>query len=138
MALLLLLPAPAAAEDPPRTDPEIGTPSEEIYGIPLEEARRDAAPRILPEAAIRTEMGVGSSAHVPGRGPDPRGKGSAGDPERRAERQRKRRRQAALAATRLSGDPSPAATTLLLVLVVGIASAGGVAAGRLIGRRARL
>jgi hypothetical protein len=137
VALLLLVPAPAAADDPPRTDPEIGSPSEEVYGIPLEEARRDAAPRIVPEAAIRTELGVGSSARVPGRGQDPRAD-PPGDPDRRAERVRKRRRQAAQAATRLSGDSSAAATTLLLVLVVGIASTGGVAAGRLIGRRARL
>lgn len=135
---MLFLPTSAAADDPPRTDPEIGSPSEEVYGIPLEEGRRDAAPRIVPEAAIRTEQGVGSSTRVPGRGPDQRGGEPTGDPERRAERLRERRRQAAQAATRLSGDPSAASTALLLVLVVGIATAGGAAAGRLVGRRAQL
>ena len=45
--LLGALPSVAHAQGP-STDPEIGSPSEAVYGIPLEEARRDAAPRGVP------------------------------------------------------------------------------------------
>lgn len=132
-ALLATLPTAAYAQATPRTDPEVGSPAEAVYGIPLEEARRDAAPRIRPGTAIRTELGVGSSARIPGLRPPP---GEA-DPVD-AERERKRRRQAARAAERISGEPTAAATAAVVVLVVGIAAAGGVGAGRLAGRRARL
>lgn len=132
-------PTTALAADPPRTDPEVGTPAEAVYGIPLEEARRDAAPGIRPGTSIRTDNAVGSSSRVPGlAGAHAAGDDEEADPERLQERRRERRREAARAATRISGEPSRPATALLLVLVVGIAAAGGVGAGRLVGRRARL
>lgn len=137
-ALPLLAPAASAAQDAPRTDPEVGSPSEAVYAIPFEEARRDAAPGVLPGNAVRTENSVGSSSRVPGRGADPSADDPSADPERRAERRRERRREAARAATRISGEPSATATTTLLLLVVAIAAAGGAGAGRLVGRRARL
>lgn len=135
--LLLMLPAASGAQEPPRTDPEVGSPAEAVYGIPLEEARRDAAPGVVPGTAIRTEQGVGSSANVPGIADDP-SMGSEPDPETVAARERERRRVAARAAARISGEPSTVATAAVLVLVVAIAAAGGVAAGRLTGARTRL
>jgi hypothetical protein len=137
-ALLFTVPAAALAQDPPRTDPEVGSPAEAVYGIPLEEARRDAAPRALPGTAIRTEQGVGSSARVPGSGDGTPADDPAVDPERVAERQRDRRREAARAATRISGEPSAVATATVLVLLVAVAAGGGVGAGRLVGPRSRL
>jgi hypothetical protein len=132
VTLLLGMPATAAAEEPPRTDPEVGSPAEAVYGIPLEEARRDAAPHGIPGTAIRTEQGVGSSAEVPG---DSGGPAAGLDPETVAESERARRREAARAAARVSGEPSGVATAALLVLVVGIAAAGGIGASRRAGAR---
>jgi hypothetical protein len=131
---MLSSPARAAAQEAPRTDPEVGSPAEAVYGIPLEEARRDAAPGILPDATVRSDRGVGSSARVPGGGGD----GSPDEPEVTTERQRQRLRQAARAAERVSGEPSAAATVTLLVLVVGTAAVGGVGVARLVGSRYRL
>lgn len=133
-ALLALTPVGATAQDAPRTDPEVGSPSEAIYGIPLEESRRDAAPDLIPGSAIRTENGVGSSAEVPGQRSERGGEGRGARPERR----RRVRADAAQASARLSGDPSTAATTALIALVIAIPIAGGVMVGRLVGRRARL
>ncbi len=50
--------AEAPAKGPP-TDPRPGSPSEAVYGIPLERARRDAAPGGRRGQASRSEMGVG-------------------------------------------------------------------------------
>lgn len=135
--LALLAPAAAVAQEAPRTDPEVGSPAETVYGIPLEEARRDAAPSVVPDATVRSDTGVGSSARVPGRRDDGR-PGREGDPERAAERRRERRSMEARAATRIAGEPSPVATATMLVLLVAIAAAGGVGAGRVVGPRARL
>lgn len=135
---LLLLPAGAAAQDAPRTDPEVGSPSEAVYGIPLEEARRDAAPNLVPDSAIRTENGVGSSAEVPGhRAEDPRG-GPPSEPRRARVRRRERREAIAEAGSRIAGRPSPVGTAAVLVLVVALAGAGAALTGRLVGPRARL
>lgn len=134
--LLAALPGAAHAQVP-STDPEIGSPSESVYGIPLEEARRDAAPRGVPGSAIRTENTGGSSARIPGRRGGLVADNPGIDPERLSERRRERRREAVRVATRLSGDPSATGTTLMLVLVVAIALGGGLMAGRLLSWRPR-
>lgn len=136
MAIFVGLPGGAAAQGT-STDPEIGSPSEAVYGIPLEEARRDAAPRGVPGSAIRTENTGGSSARVPGRRGGLVADNPDIDPERLAERRQARRRAAVQVATRLSGDPSGIGTTLLLLLVVGLAAGGGLFAGRLLSWRPR-
>lgn len=120
-ALLLASPAGAWAQGAPRTDPEIGSPSESVYGIPLEEARRDGAPGSVPESTIRSENGVGSSSIVPGTARD-RPDGARGPKLQRVDTE--------AASNQLSGDPSPFATVLLLVLVVVLAAGGGAVAGR--------
>jgi len=120
-ALLLASPAGAWAQGAPRTDPEIGSPSESVYGIPLEEARRDGAPGAVLESTIRSENGVGSSSIVPGTARD-RPDGARGPKLQRVDTE--------AASNQLSGDPSPFATVLLLVLVVVLAAGGGAVAGR--------
>lgn len=139
-ALLLLLPAPARAQEAPRTDPEVGSASEAVYGIPLEEARRDAAPGVMPGPALRTENGVGSSSAIPGQRPDCRARKGRSARSLEVERRRKRRceREAAQVAATLAGEPSPVAAGLLVAMVLGVATGGGLLAGRLVGRRARL
>jgi hypothetical protein len=132
--ILAALPGAAHAQGP-STDPEIGSPSESVYGIPLEEARRDAAPRGVPGSAIRTENTGGSSSRVPGRRGGLVADNPEIDPKRLAERRRARRREAIQVATRLSGDPSATGTTLMLLLVVAIALGGGLMAGRLLSWR---
>ena len=130
-ALSLVPPASAAGQEAPRTDPEIGSPSESMYGIPLEEARRDAAPNGGPDSTIRSENGVGSSAVVPGtrretpgtERPEGRGRGRPSDPVRR-------RLSTETAARELAGEPAPGPTILLLALVVMVAAGGGLLAGR--------
>ena len=130
-ALLLMLPASASGQEAPRTDPEIGSPSESVYGIPLEEARRDAAPNAVPDSTIRSENGVGSSAIVPGtrrdrpgtERPEGRGRGRPSDPV-------PRRVATESASSELSGDPAPIPTMLLLARVVLVGVGGGVLAGR--------
>jgi hypothetical protein len=77
-----LLASPAAAQDPTANDPEAASPAGTQYEIPLENARRDAAPRTSrggsgPEtvetdpassgvSSLRTENGFSSSSSVPG------------------------------------------------------------------------
>lgn len=142
VALLLLLALPTAATaQAPRTDPEAGSPSETIYGIPLEEARRDASPRPEPGSAIRSENGVGSSARVPGVdleaaargtalgddasvGPKGEGKTTSGGGAQRPDSRGAPELAAAEAA------PSAVGTWSLLVLTVVIAAGAGVVAGR--------
>ena len=119
--LLLALPANALAQLAPRTDPEVGSPAESVYGIPLEEARRDAAPGAVAESAIRSENGVGSSSVVPGTARDP------GPPDRR---RTPPALEPELASNRLSGEPAPVPLVLLVLLVLAIAVAGGAVAGR--------
>lgn len=144
LAVLLLaaLPAGAGAQEAPRTDPEAGSPSEAIYGIPLEEARRDASPRPEPGSAIRSENGVGSSARVPGVELEAaaRGRALAGDPSvgpkgegRPGSRADGARRAPELAAAEAA--PSAVGTWSLLVLTLFIGAGAGVVAGRR-GRRA--
>ncbi len=119
----------------PSTDPEIGSPSEAVYGIPFEEARRDAAPRGVPGSAIRTENTGGSSGRVPGRRGGLLARDPDIDPERLAQRRQQRRREAVQVATRMSGDPSATGTTVLIVLLVGTALGGGLMAGRMLSWR---
>src|SRR5919199_1822531 len=68
-------PAAAAAQGPSSTDPAAGSPSGTIYEIPLDTARRDAAPRSGPRGGadvrsrtspLRSENNFGSSSEVPG------------------------------------------------------------------------
>jgi hypothetical protein len=125
-ALLLALPAGALAQAAPRIDPEVGSPAESVYGIPLEEARRDGAPAAVAEPAIRSENGVGSSSVVPGTGRD----ADADDPRRRRDGRAIPTIDPELASNRLSGEPAPGPTILLLALVLAVAIGGGVIAGR--------
>jgi hypothetical protein len=124
-ALCLAPPAAASAADPPRTDPELGSPAESVYGIPLEEARRDAAPGMPAGSAIRTENGVGASGRVPG-GADDRRRGGEG-----RDRRREARADADRAAAQLSGTPSGPATYLMIALVAAVAMTGGALSARL-------
>lgn len=138
--LSLALPSVAAAQAP-RTDPEAGSPSEAIYGIPLEEARRDAAPRPEPGSAIRSENGVGSSARVPGVDLEAAARGTAlgdeasvgpkgeGKPGSGAAPSRSGSRGAPeLAAAEAA--PSAIGTWSLLVLTALIAAGAGIVASR--------
>jgi hypothetical protein len=68
--------AAAAQAQDPRNDPAAGSPAGVVYEIPLDTARRDAAPRLVrggagsrgdtPASPIRSENGFGSSSQVPG------------------------------------------------------------------------
>lgn len=139
-AVVAVLAAPGVAhgQDAPRTDPEAGSPAETVYGIPLERARRDAAPNLIPSSVIRSETGVGSSERVPGQRSE-RPEGRLPPDSRKVQRRRMERRAAAAeASSRIAGSPSPVASGLLLLLVVVTAAGGGVVTGRLVGRRARL
>ena len=130
LVALLLLPQPALAANAPRTDPEAGSPSEAIYGIPLEEARREAAPDASDGSAIRSDNGVGSSARVPGL-EVARGVARAGPKGERPRRALERRSRAPAPATvPRAGVPSEASTMLLLVLTIVIAVGAGMVAGR--------
>lgn len=74
-------PAPAPAQDPAANDPDAASPPGQVYRLPLEDARGDAAPRRrtprsgeggerrtnpAPEPGLRSENGFGSSSRVPG------------------------------------------------------------------------
>src|SRR5690349_17266241 len=60
----------ARAQEPGSNDPQAGSPAGTIYQIPLDTARRDAAPRTRgggPDPSpLRSENDFGSSAVVPG------------------------------------------------------------------------
>ena len=115
MALLALVPTAARAQDASQTDPPAGSPSDQVYGIPLQEARQLAAPKGAPEGAIRSDTGVGSSTRVPNAGAARRGEPSAERP--------------ALDVSTSAPAPSTVATAVLLALTLVIAAvAGGVAA----------
>lgn len=130
LAAFLLLPQPALAANAPRTDPEAGSPSEAIYGIPLEEARREAAPDASDGSAIRSENGVGSSARVPGL-EAARGVARAGAKGERPRRALEREsRDAAPAAVPAADDPTEAGVVLLVALTILIAAGTGMIAGR--------
>lgn len=101
--------AEAPAKGPP-TDPRPGSPSEAVYGIPLERARRDAAPGGRSGQASRSEMGVGSSALVPGTRAELELRGAGDPPE--------------------GGDRSGIALAILLVGLAALAVAGGVVGTR--------
>lgn len=94
-AWLVLLPAAAQAQDPADNDPSADSPAGSVYEIPLERARRDAAPGggggrgsdEGSESPIRSENGFGSSSTVPAGAPaggtaggDGDGTGTTGDP----------------------------------------------------------
>jgi len=65
--------AVTANGQPPASDPNIDSPSGTVYQLPLDTARRDAAPTGAGDrsngSAIRSENNFGSSAVVPGTGP---------------------------------------------------------------------
>ena len=102
--------APAHAADQPPTDPRPGSPSEAVYGIQVDRARRDAAPGGRSGPASRSEIGVGTSVIVPGtpREADTGGRGPV--PE--------------------GGDRSGVATGLMLVLLAAVALGSGAVASR--------
>ena len=66
--------AAAAGHHAVQTDPSAGSPAGVIYQIPLDNARRDAAPVLHvgsqggsgDPSSIHSENGFGSSSHVPG------------------------------------------------------------------------
>ncbi len=129
----MLFPQAAFAANAPRTDPEAGSPSEAIYGIPLEEARRDAAPDASDGSAIRSENGVGSSARVPGLDVA-RGNARAGPKGERPRRALERRSRGPAPASIPAVDaPTEAGVVLLLGLTILIAVGAGTVAAR--GRR---
>ncbi len=128
-----MVPAASSAQEAPRIDPEAGSPAETIYGIPLEEARREAAPRAGGGSAVRSELGVASSARVPGgragrprSGSGPSGAGPKGQRRPEGESRRARPKPAS------SSAPAPSATGTwsLLVLTVLLAAGAGMVAAR--------
>jgi cobalamin biosynthesis Mg chelatase CobN len=105
VCLAAVMAATAQAQDPAPNDPEADSPSGTVYEIPLDSARKDAAPRRTPDApaptpepttdpsSIHSENGFGSSSTVPGADE------AAADAEReRSERDRKRMRDDARSA----------------------------------------
>jgi cobalamin biosynthesis Mg chelatase CobN len=78
VCLAALMPAAAHGQDPGANDPDADSPSGAIYEIPLDSARKDAAPRSSPDesapapaptqepSSIHSENGFGSSSTVPG------------------------------------------------------------------------
>jgi len=141
LLIAVALPAVSSAAETPRIDPEAGSPSDAIYGIPLEEARRDAA---FEEAgsAIRSENGVGSSTRVPGLGPSdaldrrrqreaalgPKGSKRGGRPLPVPDP--RPRRLKPIAASAVEPAPSALASVTLIVLTILVAGAAGVFLGR--------
>jgi hypothetical protein len=102
--------APAAVAAEPPTDPRPGSPSEAVYGIQVDRARRDAAPGGRSGQASRSEQGVGASAIVPGTGRERAQGGRGAAPE--------------------GGDRSGVAVALVLALVVPVAVGSGLVAAR--------
>lgn len=128
-----MVPAASAAQEAPRIDPEAGSPAETIYGIPLEEARREAAPKDGGGSAVRSELGVASSPRVPGgrvgrarSGPGPSGAGPKGQRRSGGESRPARPKPASSKAP----APSAAGTWSLLVLTVLLAGGAGIVAAR--------
>jgi hypothetical protein len=94
-AWVLLMPAAAQAQTPAENDPSADSPAGSVYEIPLDRARRDAAPRgggrrgfdQARDSPIRSENGFGSSSTVPAAAPaggmvdaDGDGSGTTGAP----------------------------------------------------------
>ncbi len=99
----------APATGPP-TDPRPGSPSEAVYGIPLDRARRDAAPGGRSGQASRSELGVGSSALVPGTQAELVQRGEGASPE--------------------GGERSGIALAILIVGLAALAVTGGLVGTR--------
>jgi hypothetical protein len=108
-ALALPSTALAASKEPP-TDPLPGSPSEAVYGIQVDRARRDAAPGGRSGQASRSEQGVGTSSIVPGTPKEKEAGGIGAPPE--------------------GGDRSGPAVVILLILVAGVALGAGFVATR--------
>lgn len=106
----MLFAAPVQAKVQPPTDPRPGSPSEAVYGIQVDRARRDAAPGGRSGPASRSEIGVGTSVIVPG---TPR-EGQTGGPGPAPE----------------GGDRSGVATGLMLFLLAAVALGSGAVASR--------
>lgn len=105
LVLLAAAPLPAAAQNPP-ADPPAGSPSEAVYGLQLDRARRDAAPGARTGPALRDpEGGIGSSPVVPGTPKERDGQMGGPPPE--------------------GGERSLALTLALLVLLIVLGVAGG-------------
>ncbi|MEA2347936.1 MAG: hypothetical protein QOG62_1723 [Thermoleophilaceae bacterium] len=113
VAVAVWVPPARAAERPP-TDPRPGSPSEAIYGIQVDRARRDAAPGGRSGQASRSELGVGTSAIVPGTARE----GVLGGPGPAPE----------------GGDRSGVAVGLMLILLTAVALGSGAVAARAIRR----
>jgi hypothetical protein len=110
LGALLVPAAPSAAAEEPPTDPLPGSPSEAVYGIQVDRARRDAAPGGRSGQASRSEQGVGTSTIVPGT-PREREAGGIGAPPE-------------------GGDRSGVAVTALLILLAVVALGSGFVAAR--------
>jgi hypothetical protein len=149
-------PAPAPAQDPAANDPDASSPPGQVYRLPLDDARGDAAPRSRssrpapkPKSALRSENGFGSSARVPGveesrddaGGSEPRPKpepkrGDGEDDDAGGELRAQRpppaaalpaEPQRAQRPAAAEGEPSGVRVVLLLVLALVIGAAVGLA-----------
>jgi hypothetical protein len=159
LALALSPGARAQESSPDPVLPDAGSPPDALYQIPLDTARRDAAPHpgrkeesTAPDrsgSSIRSENGFGSSTKVPLEpAPDPAGqatkpKKATGKPRKKTRRTdtrpRKTRREQqtpvatagqSLAALAGGDDPSEGGTYLLLGLTILTAAFGGFVATR--------
>jgi hypothetical protein len=110
VAALALPSTPVATAKEPPTDPLPGSPSEAVYGIQVDRARRDAAPGGRSGQASRSEQGVGTSSIVPGTPKEKETGGIGAPPE--------------------GGDRSGPAVGVLQILVAGVALGAGVVATR--------
>lgn len=110
LGLLLVSAAPSVAQQEPPTDPLPGSPSEAVYGLQVDRARRDAAPGGRSGQASRSEQGVGTSTIVPGT-PREREVGGVGAPPE-------------------GGDRSGPAVVALLILLAAVALGAGFVATR--------
>jgi cobalamin biosynthesis Mg chelatase CobN len=146
-----LMPATAHGQDPGANDPDADSPSGAIYEIPLDSARKDAAPRPSPDEAapdpssLHSENGFGSSSTVPGvderakrdrggHGREGRLDGSrSGDASRGEDQAADGRRitgSERRPASQASVGPSSSRSFLLVALAVLVAVGLGVAARR--------
>lgn len=140
----------AHAQAPPASDPGAGSPSGTIYQLPLDTARRDAAPAgsggggsdgaggggvSTPGSAIRSENGFGSSAVVPGQAAATGAGGSAGQRPATVEKPGRNSSRAATDGPRSSSGPAalvdsgPSPTVAIALLVAIFLVGGGIGVG---------
>jgi hypothetical protein len=151
---LSLAPATALAQGGPgANDPQAGSPAGTIYQIPLDTARRDAAPRgrhgsgagADPSPIRSADNGFGSSAQVPGTGSsggagtaagsssaaggEPSGSGSKGSSSAHTSSTRgASAREALIQPAVRPSPPSSVRTYLLIAIGIAVALALGAAA----------